>query len=163
MLPRLPGSHSLTPGHELLTPEGIAVSGTEVSLRNQDPAGTAGLQLHPIVPGFQSQGAQAGTELPLLPHPKESTSMPFSQGKRWDTERTGPLTPSRPCFPHPLPPLTLPELELSTKKKPRQLLKALEAYLSLRPSSPPSSPSTQIHFSSICEPGVELEGDARLI
>lgn len=59
----------------------------------------------------------------------------------------------------------LKELELSTKKKPRQLLKSLEAYLSrgLRPSSPPSSPPTQIHFTSICDPVVELEGDARLI
>ncbi|XP_016159069.1 PREDICTED: ELMO domain-containing protein 3 isoform X2 [Ficedula albicollis] len=56
----------------------------------------------------------------------------------------------------------LKDLELSTKKKPRQLLKSLEAYLScsLRPPSPPSS---QIHFSSICDTGVELEGDSRLI
>ncbi|XP_066193168.1 ELMO domain-containing protein 3 [Sylvia atricapilla] len=56
----------------------------------------------------------------------------------------------------------LKELELSTKKKPRQLLKSLEAYLSrgLRPPSLPSSPSSQIHFTSICDPGVELEGDS---
>ncbi|XP_041280619.1 ELMO domain-containing protein 3 isoform X2 [Onychostruthus taczanowskii] len=54
----------------------------------------------------------------------------------------------------------LKELELSTKKKPRQLLKSLEAYLSrsLRPPSPPSS--SQIQFTSICDPGVELEGDS---
>ncbi|KAL9823463.1 ELMO domain-containing protein 3 isoform 1-T1 [Geothlypis trichas] len=53
----------------------------------------------------------------------------------------------------------LRELELSTKKKPRQLLKSLEAYLS-RGLRPPSSPSSQIHFTSICDPGVELEGDS---
>ncbi|XP_041335065.1 ELMO domain-containing protein 3 isoform X2 [Pyrgilauda ruficollis] len=54
----------------------------------------------------------------------------------------------------------LKELELSTKKKPRQLLKSLEAYLSrsLQPPSPPSS--SQIQFTSICDPGVELEGDS---
>ncbi|XP_027766314.1 ELMO domain-containing protein 3-like, partial [Empidonax traillii] len=60
----------------------------------------------------------------------------------------------------------LKELELSTKKKPRQLLRSLEAYVShgLRPSSPPSpSSSSQIHFTSICDPVVELEGDSRLI
>uniref|UniRef100_A0A8C3V326 ELMO domain-containing protein n=1 Tax=Catharus ustulatus TaxID=91951 RepID=A0A8C3V326_CATUS len=56
----------------------------------------------------------------------------------------------------------LKELELSTKKKPRQLLKSLEAYLSCS-LRPPSSPSSQIHFSSICDPGVELEGDSQLI
>ncbi|XP_064493838.1 ELMO domain-containing protein 3-like isoform X3 [Pseudopipra pipra] len=58
----------------------------------------------------------------------------------------------------------LKELELSTKKKPRQLLRSLEAYVShsLRPSSPPSS-SSQIHFTGICDPVVELEGDSRLI
>ncbi|XP_063276714.1 ELMO domain-containing protein 3-like isoform X1 [Prinia subflava] len=53
----------------------------------------------------------------------------------------------------------LKELELSTKKKPRQLLKFLEAYLS-RGLQPPCSPSSQIHFTSICDPGVELEGDS---
>ncbi|RMB91512.1 hypothetical protein DUI87_32091 [Hirundo rustica rustica] len=53
----------------------------------------------------------------------------------------------------------LKELELSAKKKPRQLLKSLEAYLS-RGLQPPSSPSSQIHFTSICDPGVELEGDS---
>ncbi|XP_053822376.1 ELMO domain-containing protein 3 [Vidua chalybeata] len=53
----------------------------------------------------------------------------------------------------------LKELELSTKKKPRQLLKSLEAYLS-RSLRPPSSPSSQIHFTIICDPGVELEGDS---
>ncbi|KAJ7419273.1 ELMO domain-containing protein 3 [Pitangus sulphuratus] len=60
----------------------------------------------------------------------------------------------------------LKELELSTKKKPRQLLRSLEAYVShgLQPSSPPpSSSSSQIHFTSICDPVVELEGDSRLI
>ncbi|XP_050165994.1 ELMO domain-containing protein 3 isoform X2 [Myiozetetes cayanensis] len=60
----------------------------------------------------------------------------------------------------------LKELELSTKKKPRQLLRSLEAYVShgLRPSSPPpSSSSSQIHFTSICDPVVELERDSRLI
>ncbi|XP_039242319.1 ELMO domain-containing protein 3 isoform X1 [Pipra filicauda] len=58
----------------------------------------------------------------------------------------------------------LKELELSTKKKPRQLLRSLEAYVShsLRPFSPPSS-SSQIHFTGICDPVVELEGDSRLI
>ncbi|XP_062366495.1 ELMO domain-containing protein 3 isoform X2 [Cinclus cinclus] len=56
----------------------------------------------------------------------------------------------------------LKELESSTKKKPRQLLKSLEAYLScgLRPPSPHSS---QIHFTSISDPGVELEGDSQVI
>nr|RLV76510.1 hypothetical protein DV515_00016900 [Chloebia gouldiae] len=53
----------------------------------------------------------------------------------------------------------LKELELSTKKKPRQLLKSLEAYLS-RGLQPPSLPSSQIHFTSICDPRVELEGDS---
>uniref|UniRef100_A0A8C9NPH1 ELMO domain-containing protein n=1 Tax=Serinus canaria TaxID=9135 RepID=A0A8C9NPH1_SERCA len=53
----------------------------------------------------------------------------------------------------------LKELELSTKKKPRQLLKSLEAYLS-RGLRPPSPPSSQIQFTSICDPGVELEGDS---
>ncbi|XP_059726477.1 ELMO domain-containing protein 3 isoform X1 [Haemorhous mexicanus] len=53
----------------------------------------------------------------------------------------------------------LKELELSTKKKPRQLLKSLEAYLS-RGLRPPSPPSSQVHFTSICDPGVELEGDS---
>lgn len=53
----------------------------------------------------------------------------------------------------------LKELELSAKKKPRQLLKSLEAYLSCG-LQPPSSPSSQIHFTSICDPGVELEGDS---
>ncbi|OWK51331.1 ELMO domain-containing protein 3 [Lonchura striata] len=53
----------------------------------------------------------------------------------------------------------LKELELSTKKKPRQLLKSLEAYLS-RGLQPPSLPSSQIHFTNICDPGVELEGDS---
>ncbi|KAJ7426714.1 ELMO domain containing 3 [Willisornis vidua] len=60
----------------------------------------------------------------------------------------------------------LKELELSTKRKPRQLLKSLEAYVShsLQPSSPPSSSShPQIHFTAICDPGVELEGESRLI
>uniref|UniRef100_A0A8C5X214 ELMO domain-containing protein n=1 Tax=Malurus cyaneus samueli TaxID=2593467 RepID=A0A8C5X214_9PASS len=59
----------------------------------------------------------------------------------------------------------LKELELSTKKKPRQLLKSLEAYVSRGLPSPsaPSSHSPQIHFTSICDPGVELEGDSRLI
>ncbi|XP_066062231.1 ELMO domain-containing protein 3 isoform X2 [Chamaea fasciata] len=55
--------------------------------------------------------------------------------------------------------LFLKELELSTKKKPRQLLKSLEAYLS-RGLRPLSSPSSQIHFTSICDPGVELKGDS---
>lgn len=63
------------------------------------------------------------------------------------------------CSPQPFSPLTFPELELSTKKKPRQLLKSLEAYLS-RGLRPPSPPSSQIHFTSICDPGVELEGDS---
>lgn len=159
LLPRLTGSHSLTTVHELLIPERIAVSGSNGSLRNLDPAGTCGLQLCPIFPAFQSQGAQAGTELPVLPHAKESTSMPFPKGKCGDAACIGPLTPSKPGLPKPFPSLTLPDLELSTKRKPRQLLKSLEAYLScsLRP------PSSQIHFTSICDPGVELEGDSQLI
>ncbi|XP_023796625.1 ELMO domain-containing protein 3 [Cyanistes caeruleus] len=56
----------------------------------------------------------------------------------------------------------LKELELSTKKKPRQLLKSLEAYLSCG-LQPPSPLSSQIHFTGICDPGAELEGDSRLI
>lgn len=57
LLPRLARNHSLIPIHELLTPERVAVSGTNVSLGNRDPAGAAGLQLCPTFPGFQSQGA----------------------------------------------------------------------------------------------------------
>ncbi|NXX98539.1 ELMD3 protein, partial [Centropus bengalensis] len=59
-----------------------------------------------------------------------------------------------------------PELEFSTKKKPKQLLKALEAYMnqSLQHQSlPAASVGEEIAFTGICDPRVELEGEARLI
>ncbi|XP_021230573.1 ELMO domain-containing protein 3 isoform X6 [Numida meleagris] len=70
----------------------------------------------------------------------------------------------------------LKELEFSTKKKPKQLLKSLETYVSRSPvsaadgiqrPSPPSISSSQageeINFTGICDLQVELEGEARLI
>ncbi|XP_040984295.1 ELMO domain-containing protein 3 isoform X2 [Aquila chrysaetos chrysaetos] len=71
----------------------------------------------------------------------------------------------------------LKELELSTKKKPKQLLKSLEAYVNRSPTADglqqPSSPSAssgsgsqpgeEIHFTGVCDLQVELEGEARLI
>ncbi|NXC49200.1 ELMD3 protein, partial [Penelope pileata] len=68
----------------------------------------------------------------------------------------------------------LKELESSTKKKPKQLLKSLESYVSRSPvadcvqrPSPPSSGSDrageEINFMGVCELQVELEGEARLI
>ncbi|XP_054660589.1 ELMO domain-containing protein 3 isoform X2 [Grus americana] len=68
----------------------------------------------------------------------------------------------------------LKELELSAKKKPKQLLKSLEAYVNrspvadgFQPPSPPSADSSwageEINFMGICELQVELEGESRLI
>ncbi|KAM9250306.1 ELMO domain-containing protein 3 isoform 2-T2 [Cariama cristata] len=70
----------------------------------------------------------------------------------------------------------LKELESSTKKKPKQLLKSLEAYMSQSPAADglqqPSPPSTsvgssqageEINFTGVCDLQVELEGEARLI
>ncbi|NXR01057.1 ELMD3 protein, partial [Sagittarius serpentarius] len=68
----------------------------------------------------------------------------------------------------------LKELELSAKKKPKQLLKSLEAYVNRSPAtdglqqpSPPSGggsrPGEEIHFTGVCDLQVELEGEARLI
>ncbi|NXW25188.1 ELMD3 protein, partial [Circaetus pectoralis] len=71
----------------------------------------------------------------------------------------------------------LKELELSTKKKPKQLLKSLEAYVNRspmadglqQPSSPSASggggsqPGEEIHFTGVCDLQVELEGEPRLI
>ncbi|NXJ38841.1 ELMD3 protein, partial [Ciconia maguari] len=70
----------------------------------------------------------------------------------------------------------LKELELSTKKKPKQLLKSLEAYVNRSPTadglqqpSPPSASTgssragEEIRFTGVCDLQVELEGEARLI
>ncbi|NXC77601.1 ELMD3 protein, partial [Anhinga anhinga] len=64
----------------------------------------------------------------------------------------------------------LKELELSTKKKPKQLLKSLEAYVNRSPAadglqqpSPPSGGGEEINFTGVCDLQVELEGEARLI
>ncbi|XP_069733586.1 ELMO domain-containing protein 3 [Phaenicophaeus curvirostris] len=70
----------------------------------------------------------------------------------------------------------LQELEFSTKKKPKQLLKSLEAYVSQSPvagglqqlslplaSGSSSQAGEEIAFTGICDPRVELEGEARLI
>ncbi|NWH70585.1 ELMD3 protein, partial [Piaya cayana] len=70
----------------------------------------------------------------------------------------------------------LQELEFSTKKKPKQLLKSLEAYVNQSPAAGglqhPSLPlasisssqaGEEIAFTGICDPRVELEGEARLI
>ncbi|KAM9266533.1 LOW QUALITY PROTEIN: ELMO domain-containing protein 3 [Morus bassanus] len=70
----------------------------------------------------------------------------------------------------------LKELELSTKKKPKQLLKSLEAYVNRSPTADslqqPSFPSVsasgcqaseEINFTGVCDLQIELEGEARLI
>ncbi|NXO50609.1 ELMD3 protein, partial [Aramus guarauna] len=68
----------------------------------------------------------------------------------------------------------LKELELSAKKKPKQLLKSLEAYVNRSPAADgfqPPSPSSaansraaeEINFTGVCELRVELEGESRLI
>uniref|UniRef100_A0A8C0B4H9 ELMO domain containing 3 n=1 Tax=Buteo japonicus TaxID=224669 RepID=A0A8C0B4H9_9AVES len=71
----------------------------------------------------------------------------------------------------------LKELELSTKKKPKQLLKSLEAYVNRSPTADSlqqpsfssvsggsgSRPGEEIHFMGVCDLQVELEGEARLI
>ncbi|NXN26295.1 ELMD3 protein, partial [Nycticryphes semicollaris] len=67
----------------------------------------------------------------------------------------------------------LKELEFSTKKKPKQLLKSLEAYMSHSPAagslqhpSPASGGGRgreEMDFTGVCDPRVELEGEARLI
>ncbi|XP_064328651.1 ELMO domain-containing protein 3 [Phalacrocorax carbo] len=64
----------------------------------------------------------------------------------------------------------LKELESSTKKKPKQLLKSLQAYMKRSPAadglqqpSPPSASGEAIHFTGVCDLQVELEGEARLI
>ncbi|KAK1194522.1 ELMD3 protein, partial [Pygoscelis papua] len=66
----------------------------------------------------------------------------------------------------------LKELELSTRKKPKQLLKSLEAYVNrspaadgLRRPSPPSASGggEEINFTGVCDLRIELEGEARLI
>ncbi|PKK17379.1 ELMO/CED-12 domain containing 3 [Columba livia] len=49
----------------------------------------------------------------------------------------------------------LRELELSTKRKPKQLLRALQTYVSLRPRSSPSE-AEEINFMGICDPHIEL-------
>lgn len=87
-------------------------------------------------------------------------------------------TPSRPrSLSSLLSPLASPELESATKKKPKQLLKSLEAYVSANPAADglqrPSPLSAgggggnrageDIAFAGVCDLQVELEGDARLI
>ncbi|NWW45898.1 ELMD3 protein, partial [Pedionomus torquatus] len=67
----------------------------------------------------------------------------------------------------------LKELEFSTKKKPKQLLKSLESYVSRGPAAgglqhlspaPGGGRSHQeMDFTGICDPQVELEGEARRI
>ncbi|NWU49852.1 ELMD3 protein, partial [Dromas ardeola] len=62
----------------------------------------------------------------------------------------------------------LKELEFSAKKKPKQLLKSLEAYVNRGPAAdglqrPSPAPSEEIDFTGVCDPQVELEGEARLI
>ncbi|NWI62901.1 ELMD3 protein, partial [Todus mexicanus] len=65
----------------------------------------------------------------------------------------------------------LKELELSTKKKPKQLLKSLEAFVSQSPAAdplwqppPPSGAgSDETDFTGVCDLQVELEGDAWLV
>ncbi|NXT75924.1 ELMD3 protein, partial [Zapornia atra] len=61
----------------------------------------------------------------------------------------------------------LKELELSTKKKPRQLLKSLEAYMSRSPAADglqlpsSSSGSEEISFTGVCDLRVELDGESQ--
>ncbi|KAM6113215.1 LOW QUALITY PROTEIN: ELMO domain-containing protein 3 [Phoenicopterus ruber ruber] len=68
----------------------------------------------------------------------------------------------------------LKELELTAKKKPKQLLKSLETYVSRSPAaagprqpSPPSGGGSRagadMDFTGVCDLPVELEGEARLI
>ncbi|NXH20622.1 ELMD3 protein, partial [Bucco capensis] len=66
----------------------------------------------------------------------------------------------------------LKELELSTKKKPKQLLKSLEAYVAHSPAadtllqlSPPPGSDTgkEINFMGICDLQVKLEGNTPLL
>ncbi|XP_074708393.1 ELMO domain-containing protein 3 isoform X2 [Strix uralensis] len=65
----------------------------------------------------------------------------------------------------------LKELELSAKKKPKRLLKSLEAYVNRspaadglqQPSSPSASLGEEIDFTGVCDLQVELEGEARLV
>ncbi|XP_075031106.1 ELMO domain-containing protein 3 isoform X5 [Calonectris borealis] len=70
----------------------------------------------------------------------------------------------------------LKELESSTKKKPKRLLRSLEAYVNRSPAPdglqqppPPSAPvggsraGEEIAFTGLCDLRVELEGEARLI
>lgn len=87
------------------------------------------------------------------------------------------------CIPNTIPALlfscfslTFPELEFSTKKNPKQLLKSLETYVSrslvstadgIRQASSLSISSgragEEINFMGICDLQVELEGEARLV
>lgn len=73
-----------------------------------------------------------------------------------------PPTPSGSHSPSSFLLFSSPELELSTKRKPKQLLKALQTYVSLRPRSSPST-AEEIDFTGVCDLHVELEGDARLV
>ncbi|NXY77831.1 ELMD3 protein, partial [Glareola pratincola] len=62
----------------------------------------------------------------------------------------------------------LKELELSAKKKPKQLLKSLAAYMNRDPAAdglqrPSPVPGEEIDFTGVCDPQVELEGEARLV
>ncbi|KAM6331272.1 ELMO domain-containing protein 3 isoform 6-T6 [Alca torda] len=61
----------------------------------------------------------------------------------------------------------LKELEFSAKKKPKQLLKSLEAYVNRGAADglprPSAVPREEMDFTGICDPQVELEGEARLI
>ncbi|XP_054081096.1 ELMO domain-containing protein 3 isoform X7 [Rissa tridactyla] len=62
----------------------------------------------------------------------------------------------------------LKELEFSAKKKPKQLLKSLEAYVNRGPAAdgllrPSPAPGDEMDFTGVCDPRVELEGEARLI
>ncbi|NXN75737.1 ELMD3 protein, partial [Himantopus himantopus] len=64
----------------------------------------------------------------------------------------------------------LKELESATKKKPKRLLKSLEAYVNasatadgLQRPSPPSAAGEDVAFTGVCDLRVELEGDARPI
>ncbi|NXV53200.1 ELMD3 protein, partial [Uria aalge] len=61
----------------------------------------------------------------------------------------------------------LKELEFSAKKKPKQLLKSLEAYVNRGAADglprPSPAPGEEMDFTGVCDPQVELEGEARLI
>ncbi|NXQ92038.1 ELMD3 protein, partial [Nyctibius grandis] len=58
----------------------------------------------------------------------------------------------------------LKELELAAKRKPKRLLKSLEAHVN-RSAAAPSPPlaGAEMDFVDVCDPQVELEGEARLI